>query len=875
MSKESSSEGGPHRDADEAFAEFLFLTETGVAPDFEQWCASFSGDVSALRELHRYWLQLSKVLSEGSPDPSALDAACALRDELAHERPTYARYEREEELARGGMGSIHRVWDKDLGRHLAMKVVLSPLERGGPQPPGSASRQLGRFLEEAKVTGQLDHPGIVAVHDLGVDDEGRCFFTMKLVRGVDLKEVFARHRAGDPEWPLQRLISVLLKVCDAVAYAHSKGVIHRDLKPANIMVGRFGEVYVMDWGLARVLDKPDSHDLRLQVSSDDSGEVRDMRSEKVRAGSPVLTMDGHIVGTPSYISPEQAQGRVDELGPRSDVYSLGATLYHLLTGTPPYVPPGEDLAAQRVLLLALHGPPKPAAELAPKVPLELAAICDRAMSRDPLERYAGAAELGHDLRAFLEGRVVKAFRGGALWELRKWIARNPALAGAVALAVLLAVAFSTNEALELAQENRMLANVGREALAGERVASAEREALDEESAELVRNLRASDEVLLEELIRSARELPAPSPDSAKRHQAWLRSARSLYGRLPLHRSLLTRLQAAGAAAWELRPLQRLIQDLADFGERRGAALHRIEARAALAETILEDSLESLDARAAWAKASAEVRAGGHYPGLQLTPQLGLFPLGADPASGLQEFAALTTGSAPARGPRGELLLTPESAVVLVLLPAQTFFMGAQAADPSARNFDPWAEASEAPVHEVELPATFIAKHELTRAQWARLSGAPLPPPSLALNPACEVTWRAAQAVLQSAGLELPSEALWEAAARAGTSTPWWTGSEAASLAGAAHLEADHATAVHTGRANPFGLHQVLGNAAEWCADVPRAYVSGSPLAEGAARVFRGGSFSSKPGDARSADRYAGDGSSGAWDRGLRVSRGVE
>src|SRR5258707_14606525 len=202
------------------------------------------------------------------------------------------------EIGRGGMGAILRVWDEELGRHLAMKVALAD---------GSTSTRLVRFLEEARVTGQLDHPGIVPVHELGLDPEGRRYFTMKLVEGRDMKQILELVFAGEGGWNETRALGVILKVCEAMAYAHKKGIIHRDLKPANVMVGGFGEVFVMDWGLARVLNRADLRDIRLSDGADPGP----------AADTHLLTMDGAVLGTPAYMPPEQARGDVDKLSPRS------------------------------------------------------------------------------------------------------------------------------------------------------------------------------------------------------------------------------------------------------------------------------------------------------------------------------------------------------------------------------------------------------------------------------------------------------------------------------------------------------------------------------------------------------------------------------
>jgi serine/threonine protein kinase len=346
-----------------------------------------------------------------------------LLERLTKHRPSELRYEDVGEIARGGMGAIHMVWDPDLRRTLAMKVLLGR-PPSGEQPTPVDDPSLGRFLEEAQVTGQLDHPGIVPVYELGVDDKGEVFFTMRLVRGRELKEVIGLVHKGEEGWNLTRALGVLLKVCEAMAYAHSKGVVHRDLKPSNVMVGRFGEVYVMDWGLARVLGREDTKDIRLRPEEPETMSVRSDRSEDETPGSPLCTMDGDIVGTPAYMPPEQALGKVSEVGPRSDVYAVGAMLYHLLGGEVPYVPPGSRLRPALVLMQLLQGPPKPLREIQPKVHAELEAICERAMARQPDLRYEDVQQLRSDLAAHLEGRNVRAYNPRGWERLRAGWARQ-------------------------------------------------------------------------------------------------------------------------------------------------------------------------------------------------------------------------------------------------------------------------------------------------------------------------------------------------------------------------------------------------------------------------------------------------------------------
>ncbi len=288
-------------------------------------------------------------------------------------------------IGRGGMGAVLRTYDRNIRRYVAKKVTDGAL---AAEPTARA-----RFLVEAQITGQLEHPHIVPVYDLNIDDEGAPkHFTMKLVEGETLASFVQPERvATRGEGELWEILNVFLKVCDAVAYAHSRGVVHRDLKPENVMVGSYGQVYVMDWGIARPGCAPSAESTRdaaRPVSVDGDGR---------------LELHGAIIGTPLYMAPEQAWGHLDEIDARTDVFALGAVLYHVLTGRSPY----GDLRGPELLDAArMARIPHPSeVSTGPLSP----ALCDIAM-----KAMRSAREDRHQTVLALKRDVERALRGG-LW----------------------------------------------------------------------------------------------------------------------------------------------------------------------------------------------------------------------------------------------------------------------------------------------------------------------------------------------------------------------------------------------------------------------------------------------------------------------------
>lgn len=315
--------------------------------------------------------------------------------------PLPERFEDLRLLGSGAFGEVRRVLDKKLGRAVAMKILRADADTSGVRE---------RFLAEIKLTANLQHPGIVAIHDFGELSDGRLWYTMLEVRGRTLRAIL--DEAFDPlgdagsRWGRRRLLDVFARASETVGYAHSRGVIHRDLKPENMMIGEFGQVMVMDWGLARQFrDEPDVPMVTQSPATPAPAE-------------PSLTRHGDILGTPAYMSPEQALGEVHRHGPAADVYSLGAILFHMLAGRPPFADLGP-LAWKRI---QSGDPPKLSEVAAANVPRELISICERAMSREPADRFPDASALAEEVTAFLDGARR---RERALLELKRPSASKP------------------------------------------------------------------------------------------------------------------------------------------------------------------------------------------------------------------------------------------------------------------------------------------------------------------------------------------------------------------------------------------------------------------------------------------------------------------
>ncbi len=311
-----------------------------------------------------------------------------LRDLVDLPDLTGTKYQMVRPIAGGGMGSVYLVQDSELKREVALKVLTTPLD---------TEPLYARMVREAQIIALLEHPAIVPIHDVGRIPDGRPFYIMKYVQGETLSAYISR------DISLTDKLVIAQKLCQAIGFAHSRGVMHRDLKPENVMVGSFGEVLVMDWGTARVIasapsDKP-SHGDTISIDK---------------------TAEGAIIGTLSYISPEQASGDQTQIDHRTDIFGLGAVLYFMLTEQPLYSVNSQE-SATTAALDCRFSPPR---SLEPSIPKPLNAICKKALAKDRSQRYQTAQEFESDLSRYLAGEPVTAYRENIFERAGRWLGRN-------------------------------------------------------------------------------------------------------------------------------------------------------------------------------------------------------------------------------------------------------------------------------------------------------------------------------------------------------------------------------------------------------------------------------------------------------------------
>jgi WD40 repeat protein/tRNA A-37 threonylcarbamoyl transferase component Bud32 len=342
--------------------------------------------------------------------------------------------------AKGGLGAVYVALDTELHREVALKQILESYA------DDQTSRS--RFLLEAEITGGLEHPGIVPVYGLGAYADGRPYYAMRFIRGDSLKEAIEQFHAdaalkadaGRRSLELRKLLRRFIDICNAIDYAHSRGVLHRDIKPGNIIVGKYGETLVVDWGLAKAMGR-----------SDPGSDERTLRPSS--GSSSAETLPGSALGTPAYMSPEQAEGDLERLGPRSDVYSLGATLYCLLTGRAPFT----DGDINAVLRAVRQGELRPPRQVDPTVDRALEAVCLKAMAWRPEDRYDSCRELAEEIERWMADEPVTAWREPVSVRARRWLKRfrtavaaaaATLVAGVVGLSAVAVVQSGANSALE-------------------------------------------------------------------------------------------------------------------------------------------------------------------------------------------------------------------------------------------------------------------------------------------------------------------------------------------------------------------------------------------------------------------------------------------
>ncbi len=805
--------------------EILLGPPDAVARRYEALCAAHEALRPALRRLRADFERAARVLDVAGDRPHT-----ALPEPIGPYRF----------LRQIGEGAFGVVFLAEQAEPIRREVAIKLLHAMAYSP-----QTVSRFLNERETLARMNHPAVARIFDAGVDGHGRPFFVMEYVPGEPLNR-FVATRAAD----LTARLELFLGACEGVNHAHQRGVIHRDLKPQNILVGEVDGKWqpkVIDFGLAKVVE----------------GDAPNL----------VQTHAGAVLGTPAYMSPEQVLGEIGEVDTRTDVYALGVILYELLASTLPIA--GEHSGAagfaelQRLIVeceppLASVRAAQSGMPYARSLRGDLDWILRKAMAKRARERYASVADLAADLRAFLAHQPVTAGPPSAGYVLRKFVRRHRAAVVAAALvlvSLLLGLVVS--------------ASLYRQADAHARSAQ----------ARLLDFWRLADVVELEDLVLEEKQLWPSSPARLAEHERWLERARGLLARAEVHANAVQSLQRRldGPAAAEMSAdevsggrflqdrLQRLVASLAVFAG-DGGPLRSMERRAEFARTVASRSIE--ERREAWERAIAAVRSSPRYGGLQLRPILGLVPLGADPDSGLEEFAHLQSGAVPARDAAGRLVIAEDTGIVLVLLPGGDVEVGSQSQAPAEPYHDPWRTEVEFDRGRGKLQPYLIGKYELTQGQVAamglsvqalgRMGKPQLEGPTFTgRHPEESVIGPVVREWLPHFDLRLPDCFEWEVAARAGTHSVWGHGDRPEDLQGFANVAdatlADKGTvgidadpAVRDGflshapvgslRPNRFGLHDVLGNVAE---------MTTAATDTGEVAIFaRGGSYMARPLDCR-------------------------
>ncbi len=435
---------------DLVYTEYNVRRELGPQPAHEEYLSRFP----QWRDQLRHQFRLDELLVD-SLTPS--EEYANFNDE-AFTALASRRFRILGRFARGGIGEVARALDTELNREVAVKSLLPDLIDNG------MVRE--RFLREAVITGRLEHPGIVPVYAMGVDANGSPFYAMRLIHGKNFQEAIQDHYSRTPSGngfntsEFLELLRRFLNVCTTIAFAHSRGVIHRDIKPQNIMLGLFGETLVVDWGLAKVDATEVFTDVKLNVADPDcqaeqvspaSCEVKNLISQDLEdedeAKLPALT-DELLIGTPAFMSPEQALGQAHQVGPSSDIFSLGATMHMLLTGKSRFGNSDVDVILQRLIAGEFDRPRR----VNRAIPKPLEAICMKALALEPTDRYAAAIDMASDIEHWLADEPISAINESWVDRLSRFGRRNRSAAMAGSLALLLIAVVSTLAALRINNE---------------------------------------------------------------------------------------------------------------------------------------------------------------------------------------------------------------------------------------------------------------------------------------------------------------------------------------------------------------------------------------------------------------------------------------
>ncbi|MEZ6196770.1 MAG: bifunctional serine/threonine-protein kinase/formylglycine-generating enzyme family protein [Planctomycetota bacterium] len=767
-----------------------------------EYLAEFSGlEAEIDAEISNY---ASSLESRGS-DPIPSTAGPGDRQPgSAPQKDHFGRFELVKELGRGGQGRVFLARDTALGRDVALKILTT----GGALSP----RVRQRFKGEAEKAAKLDHPNVARVFEWG-EDEGTPFIAMELVRGETLstriresartspdndepsevhlelgEEPTGREKApsssgsgttGTIDRPgVMQVVELIESAARGLHEAHERGLVHRDIKPGNLMVTTDRGLVILDFGMAY-----------------------DETSE-----SPSLTATGDIIGTPAYMSPEQLAAKRVRVDRRSDVYSLGVTLFECLSLRRPFEAPSREALFQEII--ARDAPD--IRKLNPAVPADLAVVVGHALEKHPDRRYATALDFADDLRRVREGDSIVARPPGFVEKSLRRMRRRP-VTSTVAVASLL-----------------LIIGLGSAWWWGESGIGDRQEALDATST-LTKDDKRSVEI--EKLIA-----------------AW-RAGKAI----PDHSDVASIRAEIGEAERRIQGHETTVKahpEYADALDRLRDTLRRLNADGGATEWIdahIEELARTEANAAPWNSLIAELARKDQFRDLELEPIPGIHPLGADRKTGLQEFLHLASHDAaediPARDDEGRIAFTGSTGIILVLVPGGPFWMGAQSTDPEGENYDPDAkqENLEGPPRYVSLRPYLISKYEVSRGQWERLRGGDpshfRPEPGMTLPesfdvrrlPVNRVSWNDGVEVLRKHGLDLPTEAQWECACRGAMKrrSPFTFDSDLSQRSRFANLKyedgVDGIDEVHHLAGNVFGLHHLHGNLGEWCLEMPGSY----------------------------------------------------